>query len=60
MKVLIRFTQTGKYKDRAWEPLKIKFKGDISAVTPSYAAQLIEKEKASLVTSDEQHIFIQA
>ncbi len=60
MKVLIKFTQTGKYKDQAWDPLKIKFKGDISAVTPSYAAQLIEKERATLVTSEEQHIFIEA
>ncbi|WP_431787241.1 hypothetical protein [Vibrio harveyi] len=58
MKVLIQYTQAGKYRDQAWESLTPKAKGEIQAVTPSYAAQLIEQNKATLVmTEDEQVIF---
>ncbi|MBW3696031.1 hypothetical protein EK599_10005 [Vibrio sp. T187] len=60
MKVLIRYTQAGKYRDQAWEALTIKAKGNMQAVTPSYAAQLIEQNKASLVTDDDQDIVIHA
>ncbi|CAH1523455.1 hypothetical protein [Vibrio sp. CUB2] len=58
MKVLIQYTQAGKYRDQAWESLTQKAKGEMQAVTPSYAAQLIEQNKATLVmTEDEQVIF---
>ncbi|KXF81936.1 hypothetical protein [Enterovibrio coralii] len=58
MKVLIQYTQAGKYKDQAWDAFTMRAKGEIQAVTPSYAAQLIEQNKASLVkTEDEQIIF---
>ncbi len=40
MKVLIQYTQAGKYRDQAWESLTLRSKGDMQAVTPSYAAQL--------------------
>ncbi|EGQ9273443.1 C factor cell-cell signaling protein [Vibrio parahaemolyticus] len=58
MKVLIQYTQAGKYRDQAWESLTLRSKGDMQAVTPSYAAQLIEQSKATLVmTEDGQIIF---
>ncbi|MEH0669332.1 hypothetical protein [Vibrio owensii] len=58
MKVLIQYTQAGKYRDQAWESLTLKAKGEMQAVTPSYAAQLIEQNKATLVmTENEQVIF---
>ncbi|MGF1752159.1 hypothetical protein L4C33_00970 [Vibrio makurazakiensis] len=58
MKVLIQYTQAGKYRDQAWESLTIKAKGETQAVTPSYAAQLIEQSKASLVISEDEQIII--
>lgn len=46
------------YRDQAWESLTLRSKGDMQAVTPSYAAQLIERSKATLVmTEDGQIIF---
>lgn len=60
MKVLIQYTQTGKYKDRVWEALTIKAKGEIHAVTPSSAAQLIEQNKAILFTTEGEDIIIKA
>lgn len=33
MRVLIEYTQTGKYRDHAWEALTIRSKGEIQAVT---------------------------
>lgn len=56
MKVLIQYTQAGKYRDQAWEALTLKSKGQIQAVTPACAAQLIEQKKASLVMSDDNQI----
>ena len=53
MKVLIQYTQAGKYKDQAWEALVSRQKGEIQTVTPSYAAQLIEQGKASLLTTED-------
>ncbi|MGF1751833.1 MULTISPECIES: hypothetical protein [Vibrio] len=58
MKVLIQYTQPGKYKDQAWEALTLRTKGKIQAVTPSYAAQLIEQNKASLVISEDEQIIV--
>ncbi|WP_167394201.1 hypothetical protein [Vibrio diabolicus] len=58
MKVLIQYTQSGKYRDQAWESLTLRSKGDMQAVTPSYAAQLIEQSKATLVMTEEQKIVI--
>ncbi|WP_261818190.1 hypothetical protein [Vibrio gallicus] len=60
MKVLIQITKPGKYKDQAWEPTKMKSKGEVFAVTPSYAAQLIEKEQAVLVDNGSENILIDA
>ncbi|MDD1782886.1 hypothetical protein LRP49_17060 [Enterovibrio sp. ZSDZ35] len=58
MKVLIQYTQSGKYRDQAWSGFSMRSKGEIQAVTPSYAAQLIEQNKARLVKNeDEQIIF---
>ncbi|MGY0614901.1 hypothetical protein [Vibrio sp. FJH11] len=56
MKVLIQYTQAGKYRDQAWEALTLKSIGQIQAVTPACAAQLIEQKKASLVMSDDNQI----
>lgn len=56
MKVLIQYTETGKYRDQAWEALTVKAKGDVAAVTPSYAAQLIKEKKACLMTSDNEQV----
>ncbi|EME9803638.1 hypothetical protein J4H19_17180 [Vibrio alginolyticus] len=58
MKVLIQYTQAGKYRDQAWESLTLRSKGDMQAVTPSYSAQLIEQSKATLVMTEEQQIVI--
>ena len=59
MRVLIEYTQTGKYRDHAREALTIRSKGELQAVTPSYAAQLIEQNRASLSTTENQDIVIQ-
>ncbi|KMV30926.1 hypothetical protein L4D00_22930 [Photobacterium swingsii] len=59
MKILIQYTQTGKYRDHAWESLTLKAKGEVQAVTPSYAAQLIDQNRASLFTTDKESIVIQ-
>ena len=59
MRVLIEYTQTGKYRDQAWEALTIRSKGEIQAVTPSYAAQLIEQNRACVTTTEHQDIVIQ-
>ena len=56
MKVLIQYTEAGKYRDQAWEALTVKVKGDVAAVTPSYAAQLIKEKKACLMTSDDEQV----
>ncbi|HHG3024713.1 TPA: hypothetical protein ACPVWX_004657 [Vibrio parahaemolyticus] len=56
MKILIQYTQAGKYRDNAWESLTMKAKGDLQAVTPHCAAHLIKHHKARLVTSDDQII----
>ena len=58
MKVLIKCTETGAYKDQAWEASSVRVKGEIHAVTPSYAAQLIEQNKAQLHTDDSDNIII--
>ncbi|MCL9777170.1 hypothetical protein [Vibrio methylphosphonaticus] len=58
MKVLIQYTQPGKYRDQAWEALTLRTKGQILAVTPSYAAQLIEQNKATLVTSEDEQLVV--
>ncbi|MBE1276498.1 hypothetical protein [Enterovibrio baiacu] len=60
MKVLIQYTQTGKYRDQAWEAPTFKASGEIQAVTPSYAAQMIEQNKACLVMSDDEHLVVDA
>ncbi|MCF7502875.1 MULTISPECIES: hypothetical protein [Vibrio] len=59
MRVLIEYTQTGKYRDHAWEALTIRSKGEVQAVSPSYAAQLIKQNRASLTTTETQDIVIQ-
>ncbi|WP_306519104.1 hypothetical protein [Vibrio parahaemolyticus] len=56
MKVLIKYTQAGKYRDQARESLTLLSKGDMHAVTPYYAAQLIERSKATLVMTEEGQI----
>lgn len=60
MKVLIEYIKTGKYKDQAWESLTLRTKGEVHAVTPSYAAQLIQQKKARLCKDDNGDIVIDA
>ncbi len=60
MKVLIQYTQTGKYRDQAWEAYTLRAKGDLHAVTPSYAAQLIKQNKAHLFTTEDSDIVIES
>jgi len=60
MKVLIQYTQTGKYKEQVWEVLTTRQKGDIQAVTPLFAAQLIGQKKACLITTDSGDVIFQA
>ena len=58
MKILIQYTQAGKYRDHAWEAQTLRLKGDRQAVTPSYAAQLIKQKKAFLMTNENEEIII--
>lgn len=58
MKVLIQYTQSGKYRDQAWEGYVIREKGEFQTVTPSYAAQLIEQNKARLITTGDGKVVI--
>jgi hypothetical protein len=48
MKVVVEFMETGRYKDRIWEPSFHTGKGSLRSVSPSYAAQLIRQCKAKL------------
>ena len=48
MKVVVEFMETGRYKDRAWEPSFHTGKGSLRSISPSYAAQLIRQCKAKL------------
>ncbi|MEC6796349.1 MULTISPECIES: hypothetical protein [Photobacterium] len=48
MKVVIEILESGTYRDQAWEGTFLSTKGELRAVTPSYAAQLIGQEKAAL------------
>ncbi|AZL84700.1 MULTISPECIES: hypothetical protein [Aliivibrio] len=58
MKVIVQYTETGIYKDHAWEASSLRIKGQLHAVTPSYAAQLIEQRKAQLHTDQNDSIVI--
>ncbi len=60
MKVLIQYTQAGKYRDQEWESFTIREKGDIQAVTPPFAAQLIGQNKACLLKSDNGEVMFHA
>jgi len=60
MKVLIQFTQPGKYRDHVWESLMQREKGDIQAVSLPYAAHLIHQHKACLVTTENDEIVFHA
>ena len=60
MKVLIQYTQQGKYRDQEWESLTLRQKGDIQAVSPSSAAQLIGQNKACLLKSDNGEVMFHA
>ena len=51
MKVVVEILEAGKYRDVAWEGQFVSAKGELRAVTPSYAAQLIKQSKASLYTN---------
>ncbi len=53
MKVVIEILESGTYRDQAWEGSFLSTKGELRAVTPSYAAQLIGEAKATL-SLDEQ------
>ncbi|KXO13320.1 hypothetical protein AKG98_3547 [Moritella sp. JT01] len=52
MKVVVEFIETGRYKDRAWEPSFYTVKGNLRSVSPSYAVQLINQFKAILYTNE--------
>lgn len=58
MKVLIEYTQTGMYKDDAWEQPALHVKGQVHAVSPSYAVQLIERNQACLHTDENNNLMI--
>ncbi|XAW88344.1 hypothetical protein ABDK09_03080 [Vibrio sp. CDRSL-10 TSBA] len=60
MKILIQYTQTGMYKDDAWETPALHLKGQLHAVSPSYAAQLIQRNQASLYTDENKNVVISA
>lgn len=47
MKVVVEFLQSGHFRDNFWDDDVFVEKGERRAVTPSYAAQLIDKDVAS-------------
>ncbi|QUM81701.1 hypothetical protein HWV01_16125 [Moritella sp. 5] len=53
MKVIVEFIVTGQYKDRVWEPSFHGEKGSVRALSPSYAARLINESKAKLYINEE-------
>ncbi|HIF9204715.1 TPA: hypothetical protein ACX6QK_003962 [Photobacterium damselae] len=59
MKVVIEFTEAGKYRDQAWEGSFLCSKGQLHAVTPSYAAQLIQQRKAVICMDKDGEIRIE-
>ncbi|MBL4295838.1 hypothetical protein H8F06_11000 [Vibrio fluvialis] len=58
MKVMIQYTQTGMYKDEAWESPALHIKGQLHAVSPSYAVQLIQRNQACLYTDENNNLVI--
>lgn len=52
MKVFVEFIDSGRYKDRIWESSFYVEKGNIRAISPSYAARLIKESKAKLYINE--------
>jgi hypothetical protein len=52
MKVVVKILEQGTYRDAAWEGKFSSTKGELRALTPAYAAQLIKQSKASLYTDN--------
>ncbi|WP_267959787.1 hypothetical protein [Vibrio fluvialis] len=55
---MIQYTQTGMYKDEAWESPALHIKGQLHAVSPSYAVQLIQRNQACLYTDENNNLVI--
>ncbi|MCL9781293.1 hypothetical protein M9194_07605 [Vibrio sp. S4M6] len=53
MKVIVEFLESGHYRDNPWDDDAFIEKGERRAVTPSYAAQLIEQKKAAFQRVDD-------
>jgi hypothetical protein len=56
MKVFVQYTQTGMYKDQSWSAPTLRTKGQLHAVEPSEAFQLIKHNKASLHKNENDEI----
>ncbi len=48
MKVVVEFLESGRFRDNFWDGEFYVNRGERRAVTPSYAAQLITNQIASL------------
>ncbi|MGF1740482.1 hypothetical protein L4C34_05240 [Vibrio profundum] len=54
MKVVVEFIEAGHYKDNFWDDDTFVEEGERRAVTPSYAAQLVDQKKAKFVRTDDE------
>lgn len=52
MKLLIEYTESGKYRDQAWEGYTYKGKGHREFVTPSFAAKMQDEGKVRIVLDE--------
>lgn len=52
MKVLIEYTEAGKYRDQAWDGYTYKEKGNREFVTPSFAAKMQDEGKARIILDE--------
>ncbi|QMV16720.1 hypothetical protein [Vibrio spartinae] len=52
MKVLVQFDQSGKHRDHAWEAPIAHAKGELFAVSPILAVQLLKNRQAHLCLNE--------
>ncbi|SJN53684.1 hypothetical protein VR7878_00445 [Vibrio ruber DSM 16370] len=60
MKVLVQFDQNGKHRDHAWEAPISHTKGELLAVSPMLAVQLLKNHQAHLCLNESGEILFSA
>ncbi|MDW6094262.1 hypothetical protein [Vibrio rhizosphaerae] len=56
MKVLVQFDQSGKHRDNVWEAPIAHAKGELLAVSPMLAVQLLKNHQAHLCLNESGEI----